>query len=143
MLARRRSNNPLLVGPPGVGKTALGRLALQLAKGAGGVEGLLDRILIEVARSLVSGTGVRGALAQRVKKLRDEVARSEGRLVLFIDEIHAVVGGGEGPDDLANELKASLARGELPCIGATTDAEFRKYFERTPVLSGSCRRALG
>jgi ATP-dependent Clp protease ATP-binding subunit ClpC len=138
VLARRRSNNPLVVGPPGVGKTAVVEaLARRLVDGGEGVHGLTGRILVEVsAGSLVSGTGVRGALAERVRQLREEVARSEGRVVLFIDEIHAIVGG-EGPDDLASELKASLARGELPCIGATTEAEYRKYFERDPAL---CRR---
>ncbi|MFW6050999.1 MAG: AAA family ATPase [Myxococcota bacterium] len=137
VLARRRSNNPLVVGPPGVGKTAVVEaLARRLVEGGEGVCGLAGRILVEVsAGSLVSGTGVRGALAERLKQLRDEVARAEGRVVLFIDEIHAIVGGGEGPDDLANELKASLARGELPCIGATTEAEFRRHFERDAALA--------
>jgi ATP-dependent Clp protease ATP-binding subunit ClpC len=79
---------------------------------------------------------VRGALAERVQKLRDEVVRSNGKVLLFIDEIHAIAGGGgEGPDDLAGELKAALARGELPCIGATTDAEYRRCFERDPALA--------
>jgi len=136
VLARRRSNNPILVGPPGVGKTAVVEgLALRLAAGATGLPS--DRILLEVsAGALVSGTGVRGALAERLARLRAEVARSEGRVLLFLDEIHAIVAGdGGGPDDLASELKASLARGELPCIGATTDAEYRKHFEKDPALA--------
>ncbi len=137
ILARRRANNPIVVGPPGVGKTAVVEgLALAIAKGGPTVRGLADRIIIEIsAGGLVSGTGVRGALSDRIKQIRAEVVASRGRVVLFIDEIHAVVGGGEGPDDLAHELKAALARGELPCIGATTDAEFRKHFERDAALA--------
>ncbi|MEM9187666.1 MAG: ATP-dependent Clp protease ATP-binding subunit [Myxococcota bacterium] len=134
-LARRRSNNPILVGPPGVGKSAIVEgLALRLAQNEG-VRGLEDRILVEVsAGSLVANTGVRGALAERMRALRTEVARSDGRVLLFLDETHAVIGG-DGPDDLASELKAALARGELPCIGATTEAEFRRHFDRDPALA--------
>ncbi len=137
VLARRRSNNPLLVGPPGVGKTAIALgLAARLARGGDGVRGLEGRLLIELSASaLVSGTGVRGALAQRLRQLRDEVQGEEGRVLLFIDEIHALVGGGEGPDDVANALKTSLARGELPCVGATTEAELRRCFERDAALA--------
>jgi len=133
VLGRRRANNPVLVGPPGVGKTAVVEgLALRLAKGD---ERLSDRVLIEIsAGGLVSGTGVRGALAEKLRQLREEVAKADGRVLLFLDEIHAIVGG-DGPDELANELKASLARGELPCIGATTEAEYRRYFERDPALA--------
>ena len=133
VLARRRSNNPILVGAPGVGKTAIVEgLAERLAQGVRGLEG---RVVIEIsAGALVGGTGVRGALAEKVRKLRDEVAGSGGRVVLFIDEIHAIVSG-EGGDELAQELKASLARGELPCIGATTDVEYRKHFEKDAALA--------
>jgi ATP-dependent Clp protease ATP-binding subunit ClpC len=136
VLARRRSNNPILVGPPGVGKTAIVEgLARKLAASGGALAGLEKKIVIEVSSgSLVSGTGVRGALAERMQRVRDEVMESEGRVLLFIDEIHAVVGG-DGPDDLAHELKAALARGELPCIGATTDAEYRRCFERDAALA--------
>jgi ATP-dependent Clp protease ATP-binding subunit ClpC len=140
VLARRRGNNPLLVGPPGVGKTAIAEgLAARLfelgrERSEGAIEG---RIVVELSPGgLVSGTGVRGALADRMRRIKDEVAASEGRVLLFFDEIHTVVGG-EGPDDLAQELKSVLARGELPCIGATTDAEYIRYFERDPAL---CRR---
>ncbi len=137
ILGRRRSNNPLLVGPPGVGKTAIVEgLAQRLAAGVRGLEG---RVVLEVsAGGLVSGTGVRGALSEKLRRLREEVLQSNGRVVLFIDEIHAVVSGNEsggGPDDLAHELKSALARGELPCIGATTEAEFARCFERDAALA--------
>ncbi|MCB9611531.1 MAG: ATP-dependent Clp protease ATP-binding subunit [Sandaracinus sp.] len=133
VLARRRSNNPILVGPPGVGKTAIVEgLAARLADGVRGLEG---RVVIEIsAGALIGGTGVRGALAEKVRKLRDEVASSGGRVVLFVDEIHAIVSG-EGGDELAQELKAALARGELPCVGATTDVEYRKHFEKDAALA--------
>jgi len=133
VLARRRGNNPILVGAPGVGKTAIAEgLALRLA-----AENDAPRILVELsAGSLVSGTGVRGALSDKLARLRREVKASAGRILLFIDEIHALLGQqSDGPDDLANELKASLARGELPCIGATTEAEYRRVFERDAALA--------
>ncbi len=137
VLARRRSNNPILVGPPGVGKTAIVEgLARRLAHGGAGVRGLEGTIVVELsAGGLVSGTGVRGALSERMRRLQFEVKRANGRIVLFIDEVHALFTGGDAPDDLAHELKASLARGELPCIGATTDAEYRKYVERDAALA--------
>jgi len=136
VLARRRSNNPVLVGPPGVGKTAIVEgLACRIAGFGDQVGHLEGRVLIEIsAGSLISGTGVRGALAERMRALREEVELSDGRVLLFIDEIHSVVGG-DGPDDLAQELKASLARGELPCVGATTDAEYRRCFEKDAALA--------
>jgi ATP-dependent Clp protease ATP-binding subunit ClpC len=133
VLARRRGNNPVLVGAPGVGKTAVVEgLALALAtRPAGGAQ----TVLVEVsASSLLAGTGVRGALAERLQTLRAEVKKSEGRVLLFIDEIHTVIGTGEG-DSLGNELKTALARGELPVVGATTDAEYRRVFERDAALA--------
>jgi ATP-dependent Clp protease ATP-binding subunit ClpC len=137
VLARRRSNNPILVGSPGVGKTAIVEgLARRLALGGNGVHGLEGTILVELsAGGLVSGTGVRGALSERMRQLQFEVKRADGKIVLFIDEVHALFTGGDSPDDLSHELKASLARGELPCIGATTDVEYRKYVERDAALA--------
>ncbi len=136
VVSRRRGNNPLLVGPPGVGKTALVHaLALAIAADDPITRGLDRRIVLEIsAGSLVSGTGVRGALAEKLRRLVVE-AKSAGDVLLFLDEIHAVIGAGEGPDDLASELKSVLARGELPCIGATTDAEAKKTFDKDPALA--------
>lgn len=138
VLARRRGNNPLLVGAPGVGKTAVVEgLALALVKQARRGQSLTKGepfILLEVAASsLLAGTGVRGALSERIQTLRKEVTDS-GRVLLFIDEIHGVLGGIEG-DGLGSELKTALARGELPVIGATTDAEYRRIFERDAALA--------
>jgi ATP-dependent Clp protease ATP-binding subunit ClpC len=135
VLARRRANNPILVGPPGVGKTAL---ALGVARllSRGQARGLSGRVLIELSASaLLSGTGVRGALSERLQGLTQEIARAAGRVIVFIDEIHGVVGADDGADSMANGLKAALARGELPCIGATTEAEYRRVFERDAALA--------
>jgi ATP-dependent Clp protease ATP-binding subunit ClpC len=135
VLTRRRANNPILVGPPGVGKTAVALgVALRLARGD--ARGLPGRILIELSTSaLVSGTGVRGALSERLQALTVEIERTEGRVILFIDEIHSIAGAGEGAESLVSSLKSALARGALPCIGATTDAEYRRIFERDAALA--------
>jgi len=138
ILARRRGNNPVLVGPAGVGKTAVVEgLALALVQ-SDAASTHAGRILVEVSvGSLVAGTSVRGALAERLRALRAEVTDAAGRVLLFIDEIHGVLGAQDGPDSIANELKTALARGELPCVGATTETEYRRVFERDPAL---CRR---
>ena len=135
VLAKRTANNPCLVGVPGVGKTAIASgVAQRIAAGAG-VLGLDDRILVELpVGELLAGTGVRGALAERLGSIRREVAASRGRVVLFLDEIHALLGGDAG-EEAANELKTALARGELPCIGATTPAELKRSIERDPALA--------
>jgi ATP-dependent Clp protease ATP-binding subunit ClpC len=134
VLSRRRANNPLLVGPPGVGKTSLAH-ALAIALAAGKAPGLEGKILLEVsAGALVSGTSVRGALAERVRRLQSEVTKA-GNVLLFLDDVHAVLGAGDGADDVATELKAALARGDFPCIGATTEADARRHFDRDPALA--------
>ena len=147
VLGKRRSNNPLLVGPPGVGKTALvegvarhlaletqpsGTQPLGTQGGALRAPNICDiRVIVELSvGELLSGTGMRGALSGRIQALIKEVSQEPGRIVLFIDEIHVLLSASDGPEDIANQLKSALARGELPCIGATTEEEFRKHFER-------------
>jgi ATP-dependent Clp protease ATP-binding subunit ClpC len=124
VLAKRHGNCPCLVGGAGVGKTSVVRgLAQRIANGDG-VASLDDRIVIEIdAASLLSGTGVRGALAERMAQLKTEAARFDGRVVLFFEEIHAILGADE---EAAAELKVALARGELPCIGATTPEDYKR-----------------
>ena len=133
ILGKRRGNNPVLVGPPGVGKTAIVEGIAQRL-----VEMRSDRVIIELEISqLVAGTSLRGAFAERLEAIKDEVRKAGGRIVLFIDEIHTIVGAGasgDGPQDAANGLKAALARGELPVIGATTQEEYRKFIEADPAL---------
>lgn len=138
-LGKRRSNNPVLVGPPGVGKTAIVEgLAVKLARGDRDVEHLQDCFLVALdTGAMVAGTSLRGAFSERMGAIKDEVARAERRIVVFIDELHTLIGAGasgDGPQDAANELKAALARGEFPCIGATTADEFRRYIEKDPAL---------
>ncbi len=135
VLAKRTANNPCLVGAPGVGKTAIASGVAQRIAAGLGVAGFEDRILVEVPiGELLAGTGVRGALAERLGTLRREVLAMQGRVVLFLDEIHALLGGDAG-EEAANELKTALARGELPCIGATTPSELKRSIERDPALA--------
>ncbi len=135
VLAKRRGNNPCLVGVSGVGKTSVVRgIALRIAAGKD-VMSLDDRIIVEIELStLTAGTGTRGALAERLALLKAEVQRADGRVVLFFDEVHALFGGDAG-DEAANELKVSLAKGELSCIGATTVEEYRRAIESDPALA--------
>src|SRR6202023_688354 len=139
VLARRRKNNPVLIGEPGVGKTAI-------------VEGLAQRIaqdqVPEVLRgkrvvelninSLVAGSKYRGEFEERVKQVLDEIIENQNDLIIFIDELHTIVGagqgGGEGGLDVANVFKPALARGELHLIGATTLNEYQKYIEKDSAL---------
>jgi len=144
ILGKRRANNPVLVGEPGVGKTAIVEgLALRLAELAAqgrlpDQEGKGERILVELdVGGLVAGTALRGSFSERLLGIKDDVKRAEGRIIVFIDELHMLIGAGstgEGPQDAANELKAALARGEFPCIGATTHDEFRKHIQGDPAL---------
>jgi ATP-dependent Clp protease ATP-binding subunit ClpC len=124
VLAKRQGNCPCLVGAAGVGKTSVVYgLAARIAEGTD-VEALDDRVILEVsAPALLAGTGVRGALAERVGQMKQEVAATGGRVVLFLDELHALLGEGE---EIAAELKVALARGELACIGATTPEDFKR-----------------
>ncbi|MBL8059969.1 MAG: ATP-dependent Clp protease ATP-binding subunit [Chthonomonas sp.] len=137
ILSRRTKNNPCLVGDPGVGKTAIAEgLALRIV--SGDVPNLLkDKRLIALdLAGLVAGTKYRGEFEERMKKVMEEVRRSEGSIILFVDELHTLVGAGaaEGAIDASNIMKPALARGELQCIGATTQDEFRKYIERDAAL---------
>ena len=145
VLHKRRANNPCLVGEPGVGKTAIVEgLALAML-GEPGAETplneaqqtLREKVVISLdVGSLVAGTELRGAFSRRMAKLKDEVRAAEGRVIVFIDELHTLVGAGsgEGALDAANDLKAALARGEFPCIGATTPQEYHRYIEKDPAL---------
>lgn len=136
VLGKRRANNPCLVGDPGVGKTAVVEGVAQRLVGASGQLG--RTLLVELSTAdLVAGTSLRGSLSERLNGLKEEMRRAAGRVVLFIDEIHTLVGAGstgEGAQDAANDLKAALARGEFPCIGATTHDEFRRFFSNDAAL---------
>ncbi|WP_218082361.1 ATP-dependent chaperone ClpB [Anthocerotibacter panamensis] len=137
ILSRRTKNNPVLIGEPGVGKTAIAEgLAQRIIRGDV-PESLKDRKLITLDMgALVAGAKYRGEFEERLKAVLKEVLASEGQVVLFIDEIHTVVGAGaaEGSMDASNLLKPMLARGELRCIGATTLDEYRKYIEKDAAL---------
>ncbi len=136
ILSRRTKNNPVLVGEPGVGKTAIVE-ALAQRIGSGDVPETLQgkRLVTLDMGALVAGTKYRGEFEERLKKVIEEI-KASGNCVLFIDEIHTIVGAGaaEGAVDASNILKPSLARGELQCIGATTLDDYRKYVERDPAL---------
>jgi ATP-dependent Clp protease ATP-binding subunit ClpC len=136
VLGKRRTNNPVLVGEPGVGKTAVVEgVAQQLATLRGP---LGDRVVVELdMATLVAGTQLRGSFSERLNGIKDEVKKAAGQVVVFIDELHTLIGAGstgEGPQDAANELKAAMSRGEFPCIGATTHEEFRKHIASDAAL---------
>ncbi|MCS7201167.1 MAG: AAA family ATPase [Dictyoglomus sp.] len=138
ILARRKKNNPVLIGEPGVGKTAIVEgLAQRIVKGEV-PEVLRNKRLVELnINSLISGTKYRGEFEERVKQILDEIIANQDRLIIFIDEIHTIVGAGsagESSMDLANVFKPALARGELHLIGATTLNEYQKYIEKDAAL---------
>ncbi|GAB1366618.1 ATP-dependent chaperone ClpB [Candidatus Cloacimonadaceae bacterium] len=137
ILSRRRKNNPILIGEPGVGKTAIAEGLARRIVARDVPENLMDKELLELdMAALVAGAKFRGEFEERLKAVLSEVEKSEGRIILFIDELHTVVGAGaaEGSVDASNMLKPALARGNLHCIGATTLAEYRKYIEKDAAL---------
>jgi ATP-dependent Clp protease ATP-binding subunit ClpC len=139
VLGKRRANNPCLVGEPGVGKTAIVEgLAVRLVRGDPDVAPLHGKLLVELDMGrIVAGTSLRGSFSERMQGLKKDVQRAKGQVIVFIDEIHTLMGAGstgDGPQDAANELKAALARGDFPCIGSTTHDEYRKHIEQDPAL---------
>jgi ATP-dependent Clp protease ATP-binding subunit ClpB len=145
ILTRRTKNNPVLIGEPGVGKTAIAEgLALRITRGDV-PEGLKTKRIVALDMgALMAGTKFRGEFEERLKAIINEVNESAGEIILFIDEIHTLVGAGaaEGAVDAANILKPSLARGELHAIGATTLAEYRKYIEKDKALERRLQTVL-
>ena len=138
ILSRRTKNNPILIGEAGTGKTAVVEgLAIRTAKGDV-PESLKDKEIMSLDLGLlIAGTKYRGEFEERMKTIMREIERSDGKIILFIDEIHTIVGTGsaEGTMDVSNMLKPALSRGELRAIGATTLKEYQKYIEKDPALA--------
>lgn len=137
VLSRRTKNNPVLIGEPGVGKTAIVEGIAQMIVSSDVPDNLKNKIVVMLDMgALVAGTSYRGQFEERLKAVIKEVVDSDGRIILFIDEIHTLIGAGaaQGSMDAANIFKPALARGELRCIGATTLDEYQKYIEKDPAL---------